>query len=549
MKKIQCEVCGGNDIRKTDDNIFVCQHCGIQYRSEDMSKLLVEIKDILENIDKEITEKKEPPQEAPKSQWDNCYVVDAKVAPEDNVKHFLRYLEKAEHIACDIYKEISIENTKEFYLPFFLIKGQYVVNWSAIACHVYYENEVVYIDRYNSTLGKWEKEPTTRQVERIQRTSRTGKQDCGCSSFLPASMVLKNQFGELSAEDKTNLFDAFQSQQEAKRTTDYHPQPLDQARLQKKNDCFYYGNWQILNEMDLDIANQERGNLRSRAKRIVRNRAQNDLNGGYFENYSASQSVVSEQLSFVYIPVQVITYRYKGQVYAAVSDLATLTQTVPAIYPCDQNLVQTQEQMEEKTEQANRYSGFTVLGVLSLILEGFALFFMAIIDYQKTTGLIALFSAMVISLAVTTIGLVGDAKRRKKNRQEQDSVFGEVYAIHKAALHDSKEAFFAAYPNPAAISLKFPPVGACSSALFYSVSVEDYEQNAPLDEKLLQIQQLQQEIQKLEKKRIVPIILMTVFGILIIPLFVGSILLGNVNAKLNQKRPLLEEMKAEYLES
>ena len=31
MKKMQCEVCGSNEIRKIADDIFECQSCGVQY--------------------------------------------------------------------------------------------------------------------------------------------------------------------------------------------------------------------------------------------------------------------------------------------------------------------------------------------------------------------------------------------------------------------------------------------------------------------------------------------------------------------------------------
>ena len=34
MKKIQCEVCGSNDIIKTEANIFECQYCGTKYTLE-----------------------------------------------------------------------------------------------------------------------------------------------------------------------------------------------------------------------------------------------------------------------------------------------------------------------------------------------------------------------------------------------------------------------------------------------------------------------------------------------------------------------------------
>ena len=42
MKKIVCEVCGSNELKKQGDE-FVCQHCGTKYSTEDAQKLFVEI--------------------------------------------------------------------------------------------------------------------------------------------------------------------------------------------------------------------------------------------------------------------------------------------------------------------------------------------------------------------------------------------------------------------------------------------------------------------------------------------------------------------------
>ena len=41
MKKLQCELCGGNELLK-DGDYFVCQHCGTKYKTEDAKKLFVE---------------------------------------------------------------------------------------------------------------------------------------------------------------------------------------------------------------------------------------------------------------------------------------------------------------------------------------------------------------------------------------------------------------------------------------------------------------------------------------------------------------------------
>lgn len=40
MKKLQCELCGSTDIVKTADNLFLCQHCGCKYTTEQAKTLL-----------------------------------------------------------------------------------------------------------------------------------------------------------------------------------------------------------------------------------------------------------------------------------------------------------------------------------------------------------------------------------------------------------------------------------------------------------------------------------------------------------------------------
>lgn len=43
MKKLQCEVCGSTDIKKTSEDSFECQSCGVKYSKNDVQALLVEI--------------------------------------------------------------------------------------------------------------------------------------------------------------------------------------------------------------------------------------------------------------------------------------------------------------------------------------------------------------------------------------------------------------------------------------------------------------------------------------------------------------------------
>lgn len=43
MKKLQCEVCGSVELKKNSDDVFECQHCGMQYSKDEVQKLLVDI--------------------------------------------------------------------------------------------------------------------------------------------------------------------------------------------------------------------------------------------------------------------------------------------------------------------------------------------------------------------------------------------------------------------------------------------------------------------------------------------------------------------------
>ena len=151
MKKMQCEVCGSNEIKKVGDGVFECQSCGVQYSKEEVQKLLVEITgkvkidhtDEVQNnikrgnqyeqsgntakakeyynkaldLDADNVEAQENIKKASEmQQFDKYYIIEPDVNPEDNVKDFLKQLAATENIACDIYKEISIKNvTEKFY--------------------------------------------------------------------------------------------------------------------------------------------------------------------------------------------------------------------------------------------------------------------------------------------------------------------------------------------------------------------------------------------------------------------------------------------------
>ena len=554
MKRIQCEVCGSVDIQKVSEDVFACQSCGVQYRSEDVKKLLVEIKDILEDIEEKMPDKTQNMGQQPEkdSLWDHCYWVEPKIDPSENVKHFLQYLDKSEEIACDVYKELSIESVKEYYLPFYFIKGQYSVAWSAIACHHFYENETVFEKQFNAKRGEWTSIPVTKQVEKIKRVSRNGEQNCSCSSFELASGNLVKLFSKGDKEMKRELLQAFDNQQDIKRR-EYTFNKIDPMQIRQEGDRFYFQGWEIDPQMDPQVAVEGKSRLRSHAGVVVKNKAQADLHGGYFENYSYSTSVREENLSFVYVPVQVIIYRYKDQCYTAVSDLVSTTRTFPATYPRDKDLGAVKEEVEQAEAKGRALSALTVIGIVSILIELVALFFFMVIDEQEMELIMLLCATMIVSLILIVAGLIVDAKNRKRMYEKEQSVFSDVLSPRKLALMDSKEAFFASYTDYQSAGSAGAGFACMTVTQYYadlnaSMDITQFEDKTEADRQLLEIKKLEEEIQKLQKKRVLPIILMTVFGVLIVPLMIGSILLGNVNAKINQKRAEKQALMSQWQE-
>lgn len=552
MKKIQCEVCGSIDIQKISEEFFECQSCGVQYRAENVKNLLVEIKDILGTIEEKVA----PPSAQNKpseSTLENHYVLESKISPQENVKHFLSYLDKAENISCDIYKELSIEQVKELYVPFYYVIGQYRVDWSAIACHTYYENETVYENRYNATLGRMVKEPVTKKVEKTQRTPQNGTQNCTCRGFVLASSNWEQELNIASNAEKQKLLQAFQSQQEQKILDGAKLEDFDSDQLRQEKSVFYYGNLKIDNDLQSDKAEEERSNLRERTLRITRSNAEKGLQGGHFENYSHSRSIISEQLAIVYVPTQVITYQYKGQLYVAVSDLSSTSRTIPTIYPCDKQLTSTQNNMEQEQTQAAGMSGLTKLGLFSLAIEVIALFVAAITDYTSGTFFM-ITTALCISLVLTLTGLIKDAVNRKRITQKHGTVFLDMLMPRKLALQNGKRVFFESYTNyasarSAAASTQYPALGDSDRKLFASVPLDYFDQDMESNQMLEQIIQLDKEVQALEKQKLIALIMMTVLGVLFIPLVIGSIIYGNSKNKLETKKAQLQSLKAEWMDS
>ena len=222
IKTIQCEICGSRDIKKISDDLFECQSCGVQYRKEDVRKLVVEVAgnvsiDRSEEIKNALLRAKQfendgntakameyydraldldPENETARAAVDalrsqarerarqaalpTLNVVRATADPKQGVALLLRALKNAPEVAPDLYKDIKVTEVTQGYYPFRAMRNQYENKWQAVSC---YRRQVAYTDYREETDwhnknqdGTYRKRtvPVTRYREEVDRRPTSG---------------------------------------------------------------------------------------------------------------------------------------------------------------------------------------------------------------------------------------------------------------------------------------------------------------------------------------------------------------------------------------
>ena len=191
MKKMQCEVCGGKEIRKTADDIFECQNCGTQYSTAEVRNLLIEVtgtvkidhtedvenlfkraqqymeqgdlskaleycnktldlepnneavQEMIATIHAQTAARKEAERSEASLRASAVMVVKHTITPDDGVAMFLKALKNAPDVAPDIYKEVEIMSVKQGYYPFCVMDKQFSGTYEGVAC---YRRKVPYTD-------------------------------------------------------------------------------------------------------------------------------------------------------------------------------------------------------------------------------------------------------------------------------------------------------------------------------------------------------------------------------------------------------------------
>lgn len=588
MKKMQCEVCGSTEIKKVSDGIFECQSCGVQYNTTEVKKLLVEVtgkvkidhsEEVENNIkraeqyaeagndtkaaeyynaaldmdaDNKIAQKRVK-EIADQQELGDYYVIEPDVDPQENVKHFFEQLATTENMACDIYKEIAIKSVTEKYMTFYFMKAKYQVDWTATACHIYYENQTVYKERYDSTLKRRVKEPVTEKVQRVNRVPQSGTHIFNSEELVLASDSLGKHFAVETDTAKRALLSAFETQQDSKYGT-YNTQRINPRDVQKENGRYIYKGLVLDAQIDKRIYSDRKTKMADAASERVAPEITNSIGGDYYENLNATRRTLSESVAYVCIPVQIIEYTYKGKNYAALSDLLSYTTTMPLIYPCDTELAEAKETMNKEKNSSVKLPFVFWLGIVGFCV-GVCLLLMATISSDGDAYGFGAIGIWVVSTILMIAGAAIRSARINTFRKKAQEAKRQLHNPRVIAITNSFKAFMSEYQNYAMLSNANKAASADSISIEKThIAVTSHRQiqeiadeEAVVSEQEKEIIRLEEEIELLKKKRILPIILMTVFGILIIPLFVGAILIGNVNAKINQKNAELNKIKTDWI--
>lgn len=553
MRKMQCEVCGSTEIKKTTDDTFECQSCGVQYSKDEIQKLLVEITgtvkiDHSDEVDNAIkraeqfvqSDDKQKAEEylnkaldmdaenekalklleeiADGKKLDAFTLVEATVDPNTTVERFLRELVQVDDIACDIYNEVDVVSVKQYYRPAFYSKNRCLCTWTAVACHVYYENETVWEEKYDPNKRKYVKEPVTKKVKRVNRVPENGSFYFDCNGFGFVSDAICQGITGVESSSKSELVESFEELQ-ADKYGEYPLKKLDTSQVTKQDGKLYYNGLEIDFEIDSAVYQSKRKQIVDSSDQQALNRAESAVGGDYCENLNAKRSVVEHSVRYILVPVQVIEYTYKGTHYAAVLDLVSETLTMPKLYPCDTALDETKAELSADRAYAQKMPGALVGGYGLCVVWALLLVIAMIFDIQDEGFFNVFIGLAVFGLALMIVGLIQQKVRQTKVAKKAVEYKQAVYRPRRMALFAMYEQFFAAFDNSGSIAaarqaLSVPDMvvtefktGLAGAEEIRSSDVDPADCLSGQDAR---VELLKLEIAQLKKKRLLPSLLIAV---------------------------------------
>lgn len=137
MKKLTCEMCGGNDLIK-QDGVFVCQNCGTKYTVEEAKKMMKEVVDKVESATdavKKATDFFKEYTDNLKEKDNELFVLFSEKGIEESVEesqyYILEHLRDADYVADDIFDNFTFDETQHAFTLVAVFGGPITYHWTA----------------------------------------------------------------------------------------------------------------------------------------------------------------------------------------------------------------------------------------------------------------------------------------------------------------------------------------------------------------------------------------------------------------------------------
>lgn len=442
MKRMQCEVCGSTSIKKVGDTVFECQSCGTQYSKEEVQKLLVEITgtvkiDHTEDIENTLKRAEQFEQEGDihkaeqyyekvldmependkaaekikgikreKAKPQNMYILEKTISPESAFDSFVKGLMSLKNIAPDVYKEISIISKTECYYPFAVMYGTYSGSYSGTAC---FKKEVEYTDWENYTdyvNGKPVKRrrPVTKTKIEIEKQPASGTYSAKCREIYSLSSCLTNCCSKICLSKLEKDFDFISILEEY--FDDVYNNYIDNI---KKLDV------DNLN-IDIPLADETIDNkLLQRGTKLYKKVidrtcsavASRCVGGDYSEHVTYNWGTDFQEIFYLYLPIQVVEYAYKGDIYLSVTALAEGCKKNNVVYPYYNKVDNVESEGSQEVYKASHKGTYGAITWLLAALFGGIGWFQGLTDSPITgaCNTIAIACA-ILGVLQTTLGII-----------------------------------------------------------------------------------------------------------------------------------------------
>lgn len=415
MKKMQCEVCGGNEIKKISATIFECQSCGVQYSTEEVKKLFLEITGEVK-IDRSVDaenmvkrakqfEKRGNKEKANEyyekaldydadnaealsalnydsSTLEDMYVLEKNINKEETLNNFFLALSSKENIAPDFFTDFEIINCTEKYFPFSLCDCEVKGTFTGTSC---YRIEVPYTDyeekRERLSNGQWvtKKVPVTKYRTEIDKKPASGSFESYSRELYSISGELNTLITSTKAKDidKIKIPNGVINDEKICEAVIFKDMENCIKSIVNKNNTDFsliYGNELIIDgekltykgcsmsgsaaiKKDLSWAERATKQFSMSVLDDSESACRRNCPGDLCEDIRYTEMSRNEQKSVVFIPICIIKYAYKGDFYIAVLIQHSCCKKLALTYPKDMAVNNLDLQLEEKEGLLNIAKG------------------------------------------------------------------------------------------------------------------------------------------------------------------------------------------------